>query len=197
MRFMLLLLGLVVVLLCCAPANAQELTLTKDCEDGFLRFMHMAQTGQLGGDVTNANIGVTGNQVRVELVRVQGPNAVLLLAPRQSAQAASRYFEIALGEGADASDVTRVGKALDQVFWEDPFQILGHEESLATGPLPSVTEAWGYGGWRGVRRVLEGRMMVLASLEYTVGLIAVMALGVLASLLLLWLSPPPPREGRG
>jgi hypothetical protein len=183
-----------------APATGRELTLSKDSESGFLRLMHMAQTAQLGADVINANIGVDGEHVRVELVRRHAPIAVLRLTPKRSAQTVCKYFDITPGEGATASDVARVGKALDDVFTGDPFQILGHEESFGAVPHPTLTEAWEYGGWRAVLRALEVRMMVPASLEYTVGVIVLLALGVLASLLVLWLSPAllpdPQAEGR-
>ena len=174
-----------------ASAVAQDLALTKDCEDGFQRFIHMAQSGQLGEDVTNANVGIVGNRVRVELVRTGAPIKLLLLTPKSSPHTICRYFDVAPGDGATARDVGRVGAALDEVFGADPFRLPGLEESLGGDPIPSLAGAWAYGTWRGVLRVVERRMMVLASLTYTAGVIVVLALACLASLALLWGSLPP------
>jgi hypothetical protein len=178
--------------LCGATPAADDLTLTKDCEAGFRRFIRMAQTGQLGDDVTNANVGVEGNQVRVELVRAGAPAQLFSLAPKRSPRAASRYFEVVAGAGATASDADRVGRALDQIFAEDPFHIVALEQPPGN-PIPTLAEAWALSGWRGVVRGLERRMMVLASLPYTIGVIVSLAAGVLASLVLLWVSPVPAR----
>lgn len=174
-----------------ASAAAQDLVLTERCEDGFRRLIHMAQTGQLGSDVTNANVGILNNQVRVELVRAGAANKLLVLTLKSSPHTISRYFDVAPGEGATASDVVRVGKALDEVFVEDPFQVLGLEETLSGTRIPSFTEAWAYGGWREVLRVFERRMMVIASVRYTITVIAALAAGLVASLSLLWGSAPP------
>lgn len=174
-----------------APAIAQDVTLSKDCEEGFRRLMHLAQGGQLGDDVSNANIGIAGNQVRLELVRTGAPNKQLLLTPKRSPHEISRYFDVAAGDGATASDVERVGRALDDVFRKDPFHVLGVEGPPTGDPIPSLTEAWAYGGWRGVLRVCERRMMVLAGLEYTIAVIVALAFVSLASLVLLWASIPP------
>jgi hypothetical protein len=114
-----------------------------------------------------------------------------VLTPKHSAQTIARYFDIEPGEGVTASDVARLGRALDDVFSADPFHLAGLEESVGGEPMPSLREAWTYGTWRGVLRVFERRMMVLASLRYTIGLIVALALGVLASLVLLWGAVPP------
>jgi hypothetical protein len=53
-------------------AAAQDLTLGADSEDGFRRLMRMAQTGQLGDDVVNANIAIARDRVHVELVGAGG-----------------------------------------------------------------------------------------------------------------------------
>jgi hypothetical protein len=183
-----------------APGQAQDLALTADCEDGFQRFIHMAEQGQLGADVSEANVGVFKTWARVELVRRGAPTKVLLLTPKATPQVASRYFDIAPGDGADAADVRRVGRALDEVFTSDPFHLPGLEEVVPGSPIAGVTDAWRYGGWRGVLRVLEQRMMVLVSLQYTVAVIAALMVGSLLSLLLLWGSdaarPPAPPAGR-
>src|SRR6185369_10702197 len=117
----------------CMTASAQEPTLSKDSEDGFRRFMHRAQSGELGEDVVNANVALMGAQARVELIRRDGSPMVFVLTPRRSSVAVSRYFDIAPGENATAERMARVGRALDACFIEDPFQYAGLEESLATG----------------------------------------------------------------
>ena len=100
-------------------------------------------------------------------------------------------FDIALGHGATADDLDRVGKALDEVFRSDPFEIVGLEASPDGEPISSLIEAWGRDGWSGVARAWERRAMVLASLRYTVGVIVLVALALLLSLALLWGSRPP------
>lgn len=169
---------------------AQELTLTTDSEASFRRFIHMAQNGELGADVSNANVELNGAQAGIELVRRAAPGKFLVLTPKRSQQAGSRYFDIAPGDNATAADVVLVGRALDRCFGEDPFQYAGLEESLAGGPMPGIAEAWAVGGWRGVLRAFERRLMALASLEYTVAIIVGLVLGFIASLVVLWGTNP-------
>ena len=178
-------------MVCSVSAAAQELSLTTDCEVGFRQFIHLAEAGRFGTDVSDANVAVADNQVRVELVRAGAPNKLLFLTRKRSLESPSRYFDIALGEGATADDVDRVGKALDEVFSSDPFQIIGLEASPDGDPMPSLIDAWGHDGWSGVARAWERRTMVLASLRYTVGVIVLVALALLLSLALLWGSRPP------
>lgn len=182
--------SVLLVLAWTVAATAQDLALPKDSEDSFLRFIHMAQGGALGDDVTNANVNISETGTRVELVRAVGSAKILLLSPKRSQQTTCRYFDIAPGENATASDVARVGRVLDECFLDDPFQFAGLEESLSLSPVPGLTYAWAYGGWRGILRVVERRMMGLASLEYTVGVIVALSLGFVASLALLWGSAP-------
>jgi hypothetical protein len=170
-------------------ASAQSLALTTDSEEGFRRVIRMAQTGQLGDEVTNANVAIAHDHARLELVRAARPSQVFLLT--RAVDTTTRYFDVAPVEGAVASDVERVGRALAEAFREDPFRVAGLEESHARGVIPGLGEAWADGGWRGVVHACERRMMVLASLGYTIGVIAVLALAMLASLALLWGSAPP------
>jgi hypothetical protein len=180
---LLLLLGFIA-----SSAAAQELTLSRDCEVGFRRFIQMAQQGRLGDDVTNANVSVDGDNIEIELVRAHAPAKRFRLKARQSGQIGSRYFDIALGSGASSADAERLGRALDLAFVSDPFVILGDEALRGGAALPGIFAAWRAGGWHGVVRVLERRMMVLASVRYTMAVTALLGVGVLASLLLLWLS---------
>jgi len=177
----------------------RDLALTTDSEVAFERFIHMAQTGQLGDDVTNANVGILKNHVRVELVRAGAPVKVLLLTPKDAAQGVCRFFNIEPREGATASDVARVGHALDEVFAEDPFRLAYDFYNATPGgdPIPTLAMAWGDGGWRGVRRVVERRIVALAGLTYTIGVIVALAVALLGSLVLLWGSTPairPPAQ---
>ncbi len=164
-------------------ATARDFALTKDCEDGFRRFIHMAQVGQLGDDVTNANIGVFGDRAHVELVRRAAPNKVLFLTPKMSPQTICRYFDIAPGDGSNPSDVVRVGKALDEVFGHDPFEVPGLEAW-------SVSPRCEYGQRLALLSCALGRMMVPASIQYTIGVIMALALVLFASVVLLCGSSP-------
>src|SRR5262245_40989340 len=168
----------------------QDLSLTTDCEAGFREFIHLAESDGVGSDVKDANIDIADDKVRVELVRVGAPNKLLFLTRKRSRQPHSRYFDITLGDNANASDMETVGKALDRVFHSDPFHIIGVEASPDGEPIPGLMEAWNYDGWSGVVQACERRTMVLASLEYTVGVIAVVALALLTSLAIMWGGPP-------
>ena len=187
------------VLLWSASASAQDLMLPPFSEVGFLQLIHMAQTGQLGEDVTNANVEVFKTWVQVELVRAEAPTKLLRLTPKSSTQTICRYFNIEAGEGATTSDVERVGKALDEVFAGDPFQLDPgfFDEPPGGEPIPRLADVWQYGGWRGVLRVLERRTTALASLGYTIAVIVVVSTVLLASLLLLWGSERPCRNVAG
>jgi hypothetical protein len=171
----------------------RDLALTKTCEVGFQRFIQMAQAGMLGSDVTNANVGVFKNHARVELVRSQAPNILLQLTPKQSTATNSRYFTIEPGEGATASDVVRVARALDEAFSEDPFELAYDffNASRSGDPIPGLGAAWVTDGSRGVLRALSRQVAALVSLTYTIAVLAALAMALVASLLLLWGSTPP------
>jgi hypothetical protein len=146
----------------------------------------MAQQGRLGDDVTNANVGVEKTRVRVELLRTGAPSKMIWLAPKRSEQALARFFDITAGEGASEDDLVRVGRALDEIFPADPFVIAGFEASPGGEAIPGFIEAWTSDGWRGIVRVFERRMMAFASVEYTTGVLVVLAIGVVTTLALLW-----------
>jgi len=192
----------------CAIAGAQPLTpsadeafagrwrglaLTKDCEDGFRRLMQMAQSGQLGKDVAQANVGIFKNHARVELVRRELPIAVLLLTPKDSSDGMPPYFSVEPGMGATAEDVARVARALDEVFTENPFRPAYDffNASRVGAPIPGIGEAYASGGWRGVLGVLARHTAALASLSYTVAVLVMLVAGIVASVLLLWGSTSP------
>ena len=172
------------------PASAQDLMLTEACEDGFRQLIQMAQTGRLGEDVVNANVGVEKVRVRVGLVRAAAPSKVIWLAPKRSAQSLARFFDVTAGEGAAEDDLVRVGRALDEIFRQDPFVIAGFETAPGGEAIPALVDAWTNGGWWGVVRVFERRMMAFASVTYTKGVLVVLAMGLAASLALLWGSAP-------
>jgi hypothetical protein len=79
---------------------------------------------------------------------------------------------------------------LDAIFTADPFGVLGLEETLSNTRIPGFVEGWRYGGWREVVRVFERRMMVLASLRYTIAVSVALAVGLLATLAVLWGAAP-------
>jgi hypothetical protein len=181
-------------LLASAPALAQELALTRDCEAGFRQLIDMAQTGRLGADVTNANVGIFNDHVRLELLRPGAPMKLLLLTDKRSAHTVSRYFDVTPRAGATAADAARVGAALDEVFKQDPFEIQVYE-GFSGATAPGLAEAWEYGGWRAVVRAGERRMIAYAGLPYTSGVIVALTLTWLVSLVVLWGSLPPRDRG--
>ncbi|HVM97892.1 MAG TPA: hypothetical protein VMT89_15970 [Candidatus Acidoferrales bacterium] len=177
-------------------ARAQDLSLTEDSEAGFGRLIHTAQSGGLGADVVNANIFIAKDHVDVELLCGTPPIRHLVLRPARAKPAASRYFEIETGEGARAEDATRLALVLDQIFQEDPFQsTAGLFESPAAGDfIPRLLEAWSEGGGVAAFHVLARQMTALASLSYTLFVIAGSTAGLLWSLALLWGTRPTDSE---
>ena len=71
-------------MVCSVSAAAQDLSLTRDCEVGFRQFISLAEAGRLGTDVSDANVAIADNQVRVELVRAGAPNKLLFLTRKRS-----------------------------------------------------------------------------------------------------------------
>lgn len=185
---------LVALALAWSRAPAQELTLQKDCETGFRELMRMAQHGALGADVRNANVRVDGPRIDLELVRADAASTFFRLGPKASDQAWSRYFDISLGPGAALADAERVGRALNVAFTTDPFVLVVMEGGRGDATIPGVVAAWRYGGWYGVARVLERRMIALVSVRYTVIVILALAAALGASVMVLALSLSPPRR---
>lgn len=171
-----------------AAAVAQEATLPPDAEEGFRCVMHLAETGALGADVRDASIAVNGAEARVELLRRDAPAAVLVLTPARQGRAASRYFAIAPSGDASPGHAARLAAALDACFAGDPYQFAGLEESLAERPVPGIGAAWRTGGWRGVARALERRMMGLATRAHAMAIVIAVATGLGAGVLALWCS---------
>lgn len=186
--------AIVLVCIASARAGAQEVTLQKNCEVGFRALIRDAQSGRLGADVTNANVRVQGKLVEVELVRANAASLLFRLTPKASEQVYARYFDIAFGVGATAADAERLGRGLNAAFDADPFVIVVSEGGRVDDPIPAVAAAWRYGGWQGVARVIERRMMVLAGVRYTVAMVVFLALGISGCVALFWLSPAPLRR---
>jgi len=183
---------LLTLALCAASVSAQDLVLPKDSEAGFLRFMQTAQSGGLGHDVTNVNIYIAGPVARVELVRLQPPNPVVVLTTKSAQQAVSRYFDIAAGDNATAADVALVGRALDAAFDNDPFQLSsGFFDAVPGPPLPSLWDSWQDGGWGGVDRTLVRHIAALVGLPYVLAVIVTAAAGLAAAVVVLWTATPP------
>lgn len=173
------------------PLAAQGQGLTKDCEPGFRRFIEMAEAGQLGEDVIDANVGVMHDHVRIELVRKGLPDKVLHLTIKRSRHSISRFFDITPEEGADENDVRRVGELLDQVFPQDPFRLAGIEALPGDMPAETLTEAWAYRGWQGVQQNIEQRMMTLITLPRAKVIILLLGMALFAGTFLLWTAVPP------
>lgn len=176
----------------CLPVD--DLILTKDCEDGFRRFMEMAQEGRFGNDVEDMNIGIDPKQVQIELVRRDAASKHFLLTVKRSTHAVSRYFDVVLGEGATLADAAQIGRALDEVFPESPFVLPAIGRARNAGPASGTAGTWSSDSWMGLLHGVAWRMMGPASLEYTVGIIVALALGLLATLVALWIPRPPPRD---
>jgi len=182
---------LLTLALCTASVSAQDLVLPTDSEAGFVRFMRMAQSGGLGHDVTNANIYIDGAVARVELVRSQPPNTVVMLSTKSTQQTVSRYFDISAADHATAADVALVGRALDAAFDNDPFQLAsGFFDAVPGPPLPSLWDAWQEGGWRGVVRTLQRHIAALVGLPYVLAVIVTLTVGLAAALVVLWTATP-------
>ena len=179
----------------CAPwAAAQDLTLGADSEDGFRRLMRMAQTGQLGDEVVNANIAIAHDRVHVELVGPGGDSKHLTVT--RSPLRGAGFFAVTAGDGASASDAERVSRALDAAFDRDPFRVAGLEETAGDTVVPGLADAWRDDGWRGLARVGERRMMANAGRAYTVGVIVLLAAGLSVSVILLLGSHRTQQMGR-
>ena len=179
------------LLLWSVPAPGQDSALTRDSEFGFQRLIRAAQNGALGDDVTNVNVGVSPHRVQIELVRTNAANKLLFLKHKSSTQGPSRYFDIELGAAATASDATRVGRILDEIFQEDPFEapfFFRGDHMLSHSP--TLTEAWNDAGWMGALRALEDRLTAPVGVQHAVAVIAMLALAGLASLIVLWGSKP-------
>lgn len=176
------------------PSATAAQALPEDSEEGFRRFMAMAEAGELGDDVIRANVGVVKDRAHIELVRTPEPSKFFVLTIRESPHAASRFFDVAPDQGATPDDVRRVGAALDRAFTRDPFRLTGVELFPGHGPRPGVFEAWNRGGWRGVLRAAEVHMMTAASLRRTITVSLLLGVGLIAATALLWSAPPPPRR---
>lgn len=184
---------LAVALAMSQTAAAQDMALTRDAEAGFRQLMHRAETGGLGPGISGANIGVVKTQVRIELVSPGAPPRVLLLRRATTQDASSRYFAVEAGDGATPADVAALARALDEIFVGDPFQVMNAEEAPANAPQLSFAEAWKYGGWDGLRHALERRMRARAGRTYAAAAIAALALGLCATVALLWAPASPQR----
>jgi hypothetical protein len=138
--------------------------------------------------VTEANVAVLKDRVRVEIILVDGTTKALLLTRKDSPQTFSRYFDVVLGEGATASDARRVGKVLDEAFRSDPFVVSLDDVGATVTDQPTIrlAEAWRYGGWKSVVTVLERRLVAPRGLRATIVVLIAVAIGVLSSLVLLW-----------
>jgi hypothetical protein len=176
-----------------SDTSTSELVLTNESEEGFKAFRERVRHGELRSDLHEATIGISRNSVQLELSGKRGQRLALRLSPLRSAAGLSRYFDVEPLENATASDCARVGKLLDEVFATNPFRDLSlrdhaapedaHRASTdrARPPARYVVEAHGH----------LGRP---ASFRYTVAVIVVTALGLLASIVILCL-PVPPEEG--
>lgn len=174
-------------------ARWSEVTLPADSEEGFRRFIAMAQAGELGEDVTNANVNVYMNHARIELVRAGGPPKRLLLTPKSTATTESRYFDLWSDEMLTGEELRRVAAALDHAFDGAPFHSTYGFFNAQPGdaPIPSLTTAWTYSGWPGIVRTLQRRMVALASLTYTGAVIAALVVAISVSVAVLWVAKPP------
>jgi hypothetical protein len=182
---------LVAFVLGSVPARAQDVALTPASELGFRRFMRAAESGELGSDVTGANVGIAPHRVQVELVRPGQANKLLFLTHKSSKPGPARYFDIELGQAATASDAARVARILDAAFEEDPFEVVvGFVGAHAPSHFPTLTEAWKEGGWAEVLWALDGRLTAPVGVTDAAVVAAALAVAVLASLILLWGSTP-------
>ena len=173
--------------------SAEELALTKESDFGFRQVIMAAQRKELGSDVDNANVGVSKNEVRIELLRSGETIKVLFLRRRADAASAGHgYFDVLAGAGATDADVQRLAAILDRAFPQDPFAVSTSSVGIGSRrAIPSVVEAWRDAGARGVWRALTAYALAPAPRAYTIAVVFVLAIGLTASLVALWL---PPRD---
>jgi len=184
-RWLVVMVVLLAMLRVVVAVAATDLVLTTGSDLGFRRLIQMAQQGELGEAVHNANISIDKKRVRVELLG-DGPAKNLWLSHKSTPQDLSRYFHVEPGDGATVDDVHRLSVALDAVFTQDPFGVsIDAVGSSLGGPAPSWGEVWAGGGLLGMVKELERRLTSLASLSYTVALIVVLAGGLAVSLVVL------------
>lgn len=161
----------------------RHFVLTQESEQGFTRFMELVRSGKLGPDVQEAGIDVAGSDVELELIRKSSPHMMIRLRRRTSDTGFSRHFDLEARENASADDLARVGQLLDEVFTASPFQ-----EVLARNPEgPSARRGEEESTGPRMPRGLESRLVGPASLEYTIGIIVLIGLGLLASIITLCL----------
>ena len=172
-----------------SAAGGEGGALTPASEEGFRRFMGMAAAGHLGADVYGANVGVSRGPTRIELLRRDAPPKILLLTAKRSRQSHSRYFDIIAAEAAGATDVARVGAALDAAFAGNPFRPTGVE--LPPGfAAPGWLDSWSNDGWRGLVRAAELKMMGRSGLPYTIAVMVALTVLSITGTALLWLGEP-------
>lgn len=176
-------------LLIAGTANANGLALTPESEVGFKRFMRMAEDGRFGSGVDNANVGISKQGTRIELVYRQKPVKHFHLTAKTGDHSYSRFFDIALGDAAAEEDLAVVGAALDAAFEDDPYRISGVESAPGWSP-PPWRRAWRDNGWRGLLRGVEMRSMEPVSLAYALGITTVLVLMMALSCVALWLEVP-------
>lgn len=149
----------------------QHLVLTKRSEDGFKRFMDAVRGGRLGADVREANISVSESSVQVELLRRDAPRVVVRLREPASGASGAGYFDVQAVENASAADLVRIGRLLDDAFTSDPFleELLIRDVERETPPAEEMRPA---------------------SLGYTIAVILLAGLGLLASMGILCMPAP-------
>jgi hypothetical protein len=168
-----------------ADEPQRQLVLTKDSEGGFRAFMDMVRGGKLGPDTREVNVDVSGGSVRLELLRESGPSMVFLLAQPDSTTKFSRYFDVQALENASASDCARVGSLLDEAFASSPFEEIPPPTQSAPGDALGAGNAL-QRAWRAFR----ARLMRPASLQYTIAVIILTGVALLASIVVLCMPPP-------
>lgn len=147
--------------------------LTRRSEDAFRRFMEAVRSGRLGEDVHQVNVGVSGGSARLELLRRNGPAMVVHLTAPTCPTRIARYFDVQALENASPDDLVRIGRLVDETCTADPFEWRASSD-LSSGAAPPR----------------EAPRMHSAGLEYTIVVIALGTLGLLASLAVLCLSGP-------
>ena len=173
-----------------SDVSQPQLVLTKESEEGFRGFMDMVHNGKLGPDIRETNISVSGSSARLELLRESGPNMVLRLSQPSAGTGFSRYFDVQALENASANDCARVGKLLDEVFTSSPFEDMPLRSQPAPDGARPASNVGAETAWQSAWRALQFRLMLPASLRYTIAVIILTGVGLLASIVILCMPAP-------
>ena len=168
----------------CSTIEARQV-LGKQSEEGFRCLIRMAREAQLGRATVDASVGIEDDRARVELLGDRGTKKTLVLAAPHSAPETVGYFEITAGPGADQQDVLAVGRATQICFRADPF-----ESTVDPEPKSEPSDVAPASAHRDPTGAHWSPYDAVASFQYTIAVISLLSVCVLASVSVLWFATP-------